>query len=181
MTEKTEDLMIQTTPTRATLTMRDIVILDAQIGAEEVQAATKLLNLPETEEGEWGTLDVRLVTDTDDGSSELVMGDFDEEKGTFLTLHFDPPPEYARCAFRLVLGQERLAGIWRQARQDILAYEQAAFSPGGRTLIGLVRAALQFASDEAEGGSPVQAFNEWLAATGRKGQVGIPMALPQAA
>jgi hypothetical protein len=165
MSKKTGDLKIDVTPKRATFTMAGLVVLDVQIGLVEMNTVSDIIGLALDESGR---LDATLYGGDDD-RCELVAGD--EQSGTFLTIHFEAPPEYGWCEFKLALGQARLASIWRQAKDRIAAQEQAAETRSARAMVALLKAALMFAA--GEGGSPAGAFEEWLSASGRLGRVSM--------
>lgn len=169
-------ILIEAVPTRAKLTMRGLVELEGWITAADVGAVLDMLGPHALREGDKTKLPACLYEDDEDGRFELVVGDPDGEKGTFLTVGFDAA-EHGEL--KMVLSEERLARAWRAARDEIVAREEAAQNNQERAAVGLVKAVLQFASGE-QGWSPVAAFNEWLNVSGRKGAVGIP-ALPLAA
>lgn len=178
MTKQIDETSFFIAPTRAILTMRGLVGLECEIEQGDMSAVMNILDRAEDVEVEHTFLPGTLFSDDEGWPAEMVMGDPAAQRGTFLTIEFEAPPEYAWCSFRLVVGEKQLMRIYREKRERLETLEAAAEGDEAGALIALVSAVFRFAA--GEGGSPVAAFSEWLTTAGRKGCVGFP-ALPLAA
>lgn len=192
-----EELKLECEITGAHLTLNGLITLSASANRGDFSTVHEPLR-----EAIWGSVEddvevgMRAILSIDDETGRTLLeinpGFESDSKETFLRLEVQYPEPYAHVPGEMNFSHAQLAGLWRRGEANIRAEEHrlaalAAADPADHSkaekakTLELVRTALAYVAGDQPEKSPVAVFEEWLALTGRRGDLTIVKCLPLAA